>query len=118
MPQRMVGYELPKSQISGSAVARLDEPSPSWLDMAMKSVRIAELKDHLSEHLRAVEQGAEVIVTDRNRPIARIVPVSPSAGPELVPPVVPFETVRKRKFPAARWRVKSGGLLDSERTDR
>jgi prevent-host-death family protein len=84
----------------------------------MKSVKIAELKDHLSEHLRAVEQGAEVLVTDRNRPIARIVPASTSAGLELIPPAAPFETVRKRKFPAARWRVKSGELLDSERNDR
>ena len=41
----------------------------------MKSVKIAELKDRLSEHLRAVEQGAEVVVADRNRPIARIVPI-------------------------------------------
>lgn len=84
----------------------------------MKSVKIAELKDRLSEHLRAVEQGAEVIVTDRNRPIARIVPVAASAGLELMPSAVPFETVRKRKWPPARWHIESAQLLDAERTDR
>ena len=43
----------------------------------MKQVKIAELKDCLSEHLRAVENGAEVVVMDRNRPIAQIVPLPP-----------------------------------------
>lgn len=32
----------------------------------MKSVKLAELKDKLSKHLRAVEAGEEVLVTDRN----------------------------------------------------
>jgi prevent-host-death family protein len=84
----------------------------------MKSVKIAELKDRLSEHLRAVEQGAEVVVTDRNRPIARIVPVSAPTGLEWMPPAAPFETVRKRKWPAAGWSVESAELLNAERTDR
>ena len=48
--------------------------------MAMKRVGVAELKDQLSKHLRAVEAGAEVEVTDRDRPIARIVPVRPAAA--------------------------------------
>jgi prevent-host-death family protein len=84
----------------------------------MKRVKIAELKDRLSEHLRAVEQGAEVVVTDRNRPIARIAPVSTSAGLELIPPAAPFETVRKRKWPVARWQLESAQLLDAERAER
>jgi prevent-host-death family protein len=40
----------------------------------MKSVRIAELKARLSEHLRAVRKGRTLTVLDRNTPIARIVP--------------------------------------------
>ncbi len=40
----------------------------------MKKVRIADLKAHLSEHLRAVRRGQEVIVLDRDTPVARIVP--------------------------------------------
>lgn len=46
----------------------------------MKQIKIAELKDHLSEHLRAVERGLEMEVTYRTRPIVRLVPVSPPAA--------------------------------------
>jgi prevent-host-death family protein len=85
----------------------------------MKSVKIAELKDRLSEHLRAVEQGGEVIVTDRNRPIARIVPLSSSdGGPLLVAPQVPFSAIRARTWPPAPFRIRSDELLAEERGDR
>jgi prevent-host-death family protein len=85
----------------------------------MKSVKIAELKDRLSEHLRAVEQGDEVIVTDRNRPIARIVPLAGrGGGAALAPAQAPFSTIRGRTWPAAGWRVPSEELLAEERGDR
>jgi prevent-host-death family protein len=46
----------------------------------MKQVRIAELKSHLSEYLRAVRGGQSITVLDRETPIAHIVPVmSPTA---------------------------------------
>jgi len=41
----------------------------------MKKVRIAELKSHLSEHLRAVRRGQTITVLDRETPIAQIVPI-------------------------------------------
>ena len=40
----------------------------------MSDVGIAELKAHLSEHLRSVRNGRSLTVLDRNTPIARIVP--------------------------------------------
>jgi antitoxin (DNA-binding transcriptional repressor) of toxin-antitoxin stability system len=40
----------------------------------MKAVRVAELKSHLSEHLRAVRRGHPLLVLDRDTPIAQIVP--------------------------------------------
>jgi prevent-host-death family protein len=43
----------------------------------MKTVRIAELKAHLSEHLRSVRQGRSLTVLDRDTPIARLVPYLP-----------------------------------------
>lgn len=43
--------------------------------MAMKEVRIAELKARLSEYLRAVRRGETIAVLDRETPVARIVPV-------------------------------------------
>jgi prevent-host-death family protein len=42
--------------------------------MVMRSVRIADLKAHLSEHLRTVRQGEVITILDRETPIARIVP--------------------------------------------
>jgi prevent-host-death family protein len=41
----------------------------------MKQVRIAELKSHLSEYLRAVRGGETIAVLDRETPVAHIVPV-------------------------------------------
>jgi antitoxin (DNA-binding transcriptional repressor) of toxin-antitoxin stability system len=38
------------------------------------TVRVADLKAHLSEHLRAVRGGRTLTVLDRDTPIARIVP--------------------------------------------
>ncbi len=40
----------------------------------MKSVNIGTLKNELSAYLRYVRDGEEVVVRDRNVPIARIVP--------------------------------------------
>ena len=44
----------------------------------MKTVNIAELKSQLSAHLRIVQEGGEVVVCDRKKPIARIVPIDPA----------------------------------------
>lgn len=40
----------------------------------MSKVGIADLKAHLSEHLRKVRRGHTLIVLDRDTPVARIVP--------------------------------------------
>ena len=49
----------------------------------MKVVNIAELKNRLSFYLTRVQAGEELIVRDRNRPIARLSPLAPSdAGDE------------------------------------
>ena len=41
----------------------------------MKSAGVADLKARLSEYLARVKSGEEVLVTDRGRPVARLVPV-------------------------------------------
>jgi prevent-host-death family protein len=86
----------------------------------MSTVKIAELMDRLSEHLRAVEKGtvSEVVVTDRGRPIARIVPIQGrSSGVTVRPPKVPFSEVRSLRFGPADWPVSSLDLLREERGD-
>ena len=40
----------------------------------MTEVKIAELKSQLSQYLRLVRNGAEIVIKDRETPIARIVP--------------------------------------------
>ncbi|MGH7311192.1 MAG: type II toxin-antitoxin system Phd/YefM family antitoxin [Candidatus Rokuibacteriota bacterium] len=49
-----------------------------------KSVGVARLKAALSRYLAQVKAGEEVIVTERGRPIARIVPLSREATAGLV----------------------------------
>lgn len=41
----------------------------------MKTANIAELKNHLSRYLAEVKRGGEVLVSDRNVPFAKIVPL-------------------------------------------
>lgn len=48
----------------------------------MKSVNIAELKNRLSSYLSEVKAGEEILVRDRNLPIARIVPLAQASGDE------------------------------------
>ena len=47
----------------------------------MRTVNIADLKANLSAYLDIVRHGGELIIKDRNRPIARIVPLA--AGADL-----------------------------------
>lgn len=84
----------------------------------MDRVKIAELKDHLSRYLRDVERGAEVEVTDRNRPIARIVPVAAEETIVLVRPKRAFSSIRRRRYRPANWGVSSTDLLREERQGR
>jgi prevent-host-death family protein len=85
----------------------------------MKHVKIAELKSHLSEHLRAVEAGDIVVVTDRNRPIARIVPVvTATREVRLIRPKGDFATIGTHRRPRVDLGVSSTALLLEERADR
>ena len=47
----------------------------------MARAGIAELKASLSEYLRRVKAGEEVIVTEHGRPIARLAPIERTNGP-------------------------------------
>ena len=52
-------------------------------DRAMSEVGIADLKAHLSEHLRMVRRGRTITVLDRSEPIARIIPYQSPAPLEV-----------------------------------
>ena len=46
----------------------------------MRTIGIRELRQHASRYLREVERGDTIEVTDRGRPIARLVPLSSDGG--------------------------------------
>lgn len=67
---------------------------------------VAELKARLSEYLRTVKAGGEVVVTDRGRPVARLLPVAldattPAAVRRLVEQGLAREP--RRRLPASFW---------------
>jgi len=41
----------------------------------MRTVNVADLKNHLSRYLRAVREGEEILIRDRKTPVAKIVPL-------------------------------------------
>jgi prevent-host-death family protein len=48
----------------------------------MKTTTVSKLKASLSEYLRSVKAGEEVLVTERGRPIAKL---TPAASSEMLP---------------------------------
>lgn len=42
----------------------------------MKTAAVSKLKAYLSDYLSQVKAGAEILITDRGKPIARLVPIS------------------------------------------
>jgi prevent-host-death family protein len=42
----------------------------------VRSVSIAELKNHLSKYLTFAKDGEEIVIRDRNLPVAKLVPFS------------------------------------------
>jgi len=42
----------------------------------MPTAAVSDLKARLSEYLKRVRGGAEILITDRGKPVARLVPVS------------------------------------------
>jgi prevent-host-death family protein len=57
----------------------------------MSKVGIADLKAHLSEHLRKVRGGRTITVLDRDTPVAQIVPY------EAAPPLEVRRATRKAR---------------------
>jgi prevent-host-death family protein len=88
---------------------------------------IASLKASLSEFLAGVKAGQEVVVTDRGRPVARILPYDPG-GAELDDLVRAGRVRRSRRpLPPGFWTQPRpadpegrllGALLDEREADR
>ena len=48
----------------------------------MRSVNVAELKNQLSKYLTFAKAGEEIVIRDRNLPVARLVPFSAAEASE------------------------------------
>lgn len=46
----------------------------------MRSVNVAELKNRLSKYLTFAKHGEEILIKDRNLPVAKLVPFSSDDG--------------------------------------
>lgn len=46
--------------------------------MSRTTVGIREAKANLSRYLKSIRQGHEIIITDRGRPVGKIVPLKPA----------------------------------------
>jgi prevent-host-death family protein len=46
----------------------------------MRSVNVAELKNRLSKYLTFAKDGEEIVIRDRNLPVAKLVPFSSGEG--------------------------------------
>lgn len=86
----------------------------------MRVVNIANLKARLSAHIKYVRDGEEVLVCDRNKPVARIVPCDVDGYSEqekdliargiLIPP-------RRKRRASDSW-PKPAGNVSQEVMDR
>jgi antitoxin (DNA-binding transcriptional repressor) of toxin-antitoxin stability system len=68
-------------------------------NQVMRTVRIAQLKSKLSQHLRAVRAGETLTVLDRETPIARIVPIDAADDIVITKPARNAPAPGKLRFP-------------------
>jgi prevent-host-death family protein len=80
----------------------------------MKSkVGIAELKAHLSEYVRAAQKGKEIVIKDRNMPVAKLTPLAPANKLlRVIPATRPVAEVERMLDRNPGGPVLPPGLLD------
>lgn len=72
-------------------------------------VSIRDANQHLSRYLERVEQGAEVIITRRGKPIARLLPIEPESR---------LSEAQRAARERLKERMRRGYALGGERVDR
>ena len=86
--------------------------------MKYKSVNVSELKAKLSQYLRVVKAGREVVVLDRNLPIARLVSVGGEGSLELKTASSSFKSIFNEIRGQKQVRTNSLAVLEDERKRR
>lgn len=81
-------------------------------------VGIRQLKQNVSEVMASVKKGARIIVTDRGRPVGRIIPMGQSPLDDLVEAGLMSEPTRSfAEVVTARTPAKSAGVTAQEVLD-
>jgi prevent-host-death family protein len=84
----------------------------------VRSVNIAALKNELSRYLNEVRQGEELLIRDRNVPIAKIVPLQQAGEPqaeELALAAAGKLRLPQASLPASFWSIQ-GPRVSPKRT--
>lgn len=80
----------------------------------MRTANIAELKNRLSSFLADVKRGEEILISDRNQPIAKIVPLHNTAeftAEELALAAAGILRLpENQELPASFWKEKRPAL--------
>ena len=87
---------------------RLDEVTSGGYLQAMRSVGLKLLKSRLSEYVRLAAGGETVLVTDRDRVVAELVPPRPGRSPLLADAVLADAVRRGWVTPAV---IQAGGAV-------
>jgi prevent-host-death family protein len=83
----------------------------------MRSVNVAELKNRLSKYLAYARQGEEIVIRDRNLPVAKLVPFSAADAEEEELTLV---AAGKMSLPKMRldlrqlWKIPTGSVKGNE----
>jgi antitoxin (DNA-binding transcriptional repressor) of toxin-antitoxin stability system len=78
----------------------------------MRTVNVAELKDQLSKYLTFAKGGEEVVIRDRNLPVAKLVPFSSEGADEQELKLV---AAGKLRLPKVRLDVKQLSKISTGR---
>ncbi|MGH7883430.1 MAG: type II toxin-antitoxin system Phd/YefM family antitoxin [Candidatus Dormibacteraceae bacterium] len=101
---------------------RIDCSYNKIMDVVASTVGIRELKSKLSSYIAAVKDGQEVIVTERDKPVARISPLTGGADEQIAQLIAEGKLIPARS--SIRWlpdrlvEVKGGSIVDLIRDQR
>lgn len=78
----------------------------------MRSTNIADLRNRLTQYLREVRAGEEIVVRDRQRPIAKIIPFTVEDDGQNDADLVAAGLMRKGSgnLPASFWKTRRASV--------
>ena len=83
----------------------------------MRSVNIAELKNRLSTYITFARGGEEIVIRDRNLPVAKLIPFSAGDASDEEMMLVAAGKMRLPEVPLnveELWKIKTGSVESSD----